>query len=128
MLSGPPFRSTFVYIINILILSVFLLTSFHLAEDSLSAYLWLYTLVCAVVQKYHNYSHLWYSFCNQLVLFAQLENVNKLLNNYRAVHVNERDQNKSTTKSCHIQVDHRFYRSISLTNSAMVSLKDGFTV
>ena len=57
MLSSPLFRSTFVYIINILILSVFLLTSFHLAEDSLSAYLWLYTLVCAVVQKYHNYSH-----------------------------------------------------------------------
>ena len=39
------------------------LTSFHLAEASLSAFSWLYTLVCAVVQKDHkmpfiyNYSH-----------------------------------------------------------------------
>ena len=28
------------------------LTSFHLAEASLFAFSWLYTLVCAVVQKY----------------------------------------------------------------------------
>ena len=46
-----------------LILSGFTLTSFHLPEASLSAFSWLYTLVCAVVQKYHkmsfiyNYSH-----------------------------------------------------------------------
>ena len=29
------------------------LTTFHLAETSLSDFLWLYALVCAVVQKYH---------------------------------------------------------------------------
>ena len=34
----------------------------------------------------YNYSHIQYSFCNQLVLFAQLENLNKL---NRSVHVNE---------------------------------------
>ena len=45
------------------ILPGFSLTSFHLAEAFLSAFLWLYTFVCAVVQKSHrmsliyNYSH-----------------------------------------------------------------------
>ena len=63
MLSGPSFRSTFVFSINSLILYDFPLTSFHLAETSLSSSSWLYILVCAVVQKYHeisfiyNYSH-----------------------------------------------------------------------
>ena len=63
MLSSPSLRSTFVFSINSLILSGFPLTSFHLAEDSLPAFSWLYTLVCAVVQKYqempfiYNYLH-----------------------------------------------------------------------
>ena len=63
MLSGPSFRSTFVFRINSLIFSHFPLTSFHLAEASLSAFLSFYTLVCAFVQTYHeissiyNYSH-----------------------------------------------------------------------
>ena len=63
MLSGPSFRSAFVFSVNSLILSGFPLASFHLVEPSLTAFLWLYTLVCAVVQKYHkmsfiyNYSH-----------------------------------------------------------------------
>ena len=63
MLSGPFFRLTFVFSINSLILPGFPLTSFHSAEASLSAFSWLYTLVCPVVQKYHemsfsyNYSH-----------------------------------------------------------------------
>ena len=63
MLSGPSFMSAFVFSINSLIFSGFPLTFFHLAEASLSAFSWLYTLVCAVVQKYHemsfiyNYSH-----------------------------------------------------------------------
>ena len=35
------------------ILCIFLLTSFHLAEVSLVAFSWLYTLECAVVQKHH---------------------------------------------------------------------------
>ena len=57
MLSGPFFRLAFVFCINLLILSGFLLTSLHLAEAS-----WLYILVCAAVQKYqmsfiYNYSH-----------------------------------------------------------------------
>ena len=49
ILSGPSFRSAFVFSINPLILSGFPLTSFHLAE----AFSWLYTLECAIVQKYH---------------------------------------------------------------------------
>ena len=49
MLSGPSFRLLFVFSINSLIFPGFPLTSFHLAEASLSAVLWLYTLVCSVV-------------------------------------------------------------------------------
>ena len=64
MLSGPSFRSAFVFSINPLILSDFPLTSFHLAEASL-LYLLLrgFILLCAVVRKYqemsfiYNYSH-----------------------------------------------------------------------
>ena len=48
MLSGPSFTSTFVFSINSLILSGFPLTSLHLAEALLSAFLWLYTLVFAL--------------------------------------------------------------------------------
>ena len=51
MLPGPSFRATFIFSINSLILPGFPLTSFNLAEVSLSAYLWLHTPVCAVVQK-----------------------------------------------------------------------------
>ena len=111
MLSGPYFSSAFTFSINSLILSGFPLTSFHLAEASLSAFSWLYTLVCVVVQKYHemyfiyNYSHFYYSFCNQFFLFAQLENVNKLWNNNRTVNVNERNRNKNKTKLRNIQID-----------------------
>ena len=63
MLSGPSFRSTFFFSINLLILSDFTLTFFHLAETSLSAFSWLCSLVCAFAQKHHemsfiyNYSH-----------------------------------------------------------------------
>ena len=63
MLSDSPYRSAFVFSINSLILSGFPLTSFHLAEASLYAFSWLYSLQCAVVQKYHempfiySYSH-----------------------------------------------------------------------
>ena len=53
MLSGLFFRSVFVFSINSLILSGFPLTSFRLAKASLSAFSWLYTNACAVVQKYH---------------------------------------------------------------------------
>ena len=60
MLSGPSFRSVFVFSINSLILSRLPSTSFHLAEASLSAFLWLYTLVCVVVN------------CEQLLKFLLL--------------------------------------------------------
>ena len=56
MLPGPSFRSAFVFSINSLILPGFPLTSFDLAEASLSAFLWLYTFVCAVAQKYYEMS------------------------------------------------------------------------
>ena len=74
---------------------------FHLAEASLSAFLWLYTLVCAFVQKYHktsfiyNYWHFQYWFCNQPALFSQLENVNKLWSNNCTVHVHKRNLKKT---------------------------------
>ena len=100
------FRSAFVFSIN----SLIPFTCFNLAEASPFAFSWLYTLVCAIVQKYNemsfvnNYSHFQDSFCNQPVLFAQFENVNKPLNNHRTVDVNERNQNKNKTKSRHIQI------------------------
>ena len=53
MLSGPSFRSAFIFSINLLILSGFPSASFHLVETSQSAFSWLYTLVCAVVQKFN---------------------------------------------------------------------------
>ena len=50
MLSGPSFRSAFVIIINLSILSGFPLNSFHLAKPSLSAFFWfVFNLVRAVV-------------------------------------------------------------------------------
>ena len=52
MLSGPSFRSTFFFSVNSLILSGFPLTSFNLGEASISVFLWIYTLVCEVVQNY----------------------------------------------------------------------------
>ena len=52
MLSGPSFGSVVVSSINSLTLFGFPLTSFHSAEASLLDLLWLYTLVCVVVQKY----------------------------------------------------------------------------
>ena len=58
MLSGSSCRSAFVFSINSLILSDFPLTSFHLTKASLSAFSWLYILVCAVVQKYHKMFYL----------------------------------------------------------------------
>ena len=75
---------------------------------------WSFTIRISVVlyfcvQLSKNYSHFYYSFCNQPVLFAQLENVNKLWKNNRTVHETERNQNKKKTKSRHIQIDHAFY-------------------
>ena len=64
------FRSAYIFSINSLILFGLTLTSFHWADVSPSAFWWLYTLACAVVQNYqemsfmYNYSHFWYSFWN----------------------------------------------------------------
>ena len=112
MLSGPSFRSAFFFIINSVILSGFPLTSFHLAEAALFTFSWL-LLSCVQLSKIiYNYSYFGYSFSNQSVLLAQLENVNKLWNNNCTVHVSEQNQNKNKTKSRHIQIDHAFYCSI----------------
>ena len=72
---------------------------------------------------YFTYNHFKYSFCNQPALFAQGENVNKLWNNNRTVHVNEQDQ----SKSCLIQIEYLLHCSIYPTKNADVSLKDAFT-
>ena len=62
MLSDLSVRLAFIFSISLLILSGFLLTSFHLAEVSQSAFTWLYTLVCAVIENDHEisftYNHL----------------------------------------------------------------------
>ena len=115
--------------INSLILFCFPLTSFHSDDTSLSAFLWLYTFACAVVQKYHEMSFT-YNYCffvfhifsthfsiNLSAIFAKLENVNKLWNNNHTVYVNEQNQ-----------TDHALHCSIWPTNKAMISMKDGFTV
>ena len=51
MLSGSSFRLAFVLRMNSLILFAFPLTSFHLAEASLSDLSWFYTLVFVVVNN-----------------------------------------------------------------------------
>ena len=50
-------------------------------------------------------------FAKKPVLFAHLENINKLWNNNRTICVNEQSQNKSKTKTKprHIQIDIEFY-------------------
>ena len=131
ILPGRSFPSAFVFSINSLILPGFPFTSFHLTEASLSAFLWLCALVCAVAQKilrnvFNNYSHFQHSFCNQPTLFAQLKNVNKLQNNNRTVHVNKIITKENQVSQ--IQIGHAFYCPIQPTNNAMVSLKDDFTV
>ena len=71
--SGPSFRSAFVFSINSLILLGFPLTSFHLAEASRSAFLWLHTLVCAVFQKHHEISFVYTPFAINLFYLQNLK-------------------------------------------------------
>ena len=65
--------------LNSLILLGFPLTSFHLAEASRSIFSWLYTLMCEVLQKYHemsfiyNYSHLSIHFAINLFYLHNLK-------------------------------------------------------
>ena len=134
MLSGRSFRSAFVFSNNSLILSGFPLTFFIQLKPRYLLFRG-FILLCVQLSKnitkclsLYNYSHFQYSFYNQPVLFAKLENVNKLWNNIQNVHANERNQNKNKTKSRHIQIDHVFYCLIQPTNNTMVSLKDSFTV
>ena len=58
------------------------------------------TVICYQVLFINNYSHFWYSFCNESALFAQPENVNKLRNNNRTVDVN--NATKTKAKSSHV--------------------------
>ena len=58
------------------------------------------TIIFYQVLFINNYSHFWYSFCNEPALFAQLENVNDLWNNNRTVHVN--NETKTQTKPSHV--------------------------
>ena len=55
----------------------------------------------------YNYSHFQYSFYKQPVLFQQLENVNKLWNSNRAVHLNERNQNKNKPRALLFDLAHK---------------------
>ena len=71
MLSCPSFSSVFVFSINSLILSGFPLT-FHLTEASLSAFSWLFTLECAVIQQYHKMS--------SNIVQVNEQNQNKIMN------------------------------------------------
>ena len=117
MLSSPSTSSAFACSINLLILPGFPLAPFHVVEASLSAFSWLYTFVCAVVQNFcdisfiYNYSHFQYSFCKEQISFAQ--NVKKLWSNRRTVHVNERNQNKSKATSRHVSLIARSIARIS---------------
>ena len=89
----------------------FALTSFHLAEASLSAICFFVSLYyCPKISQnvFYNYSHFWYSFSNQLILFSQLENVSNLWNSNCTMYANKQKQDQVS----HIQIDHAFYFSI----------------
>ena len=63
----------------------------------------LYSCVCSCPEISRNvYTHFLYSFCNQPVLFARLEKVNKPCNNNRTEYVNKRNQHKNQTKPHYI--------------------------
>ena len=131
MLSGTSFRSAFVFSINSLILPGFPLTCFHLAEPH---YLLFRGFILWIVQLSKNITKfllfiIIHIFSTHFAInLFYLHNMNKLRNNNRIVHANERNQNKNKTKSRHIQIDHALDCSIQLTNNAIVSLKGGFTV
>ena len=115
MLLGPLFRSTFVFSINSLMLFGFLLT-FHLAEASLFAFLWLSTLVCAIVQKYHKFFYL------KLIIFLLLilQSTCFICSTWKRKQTMEQKPHracertkdikmKNKTKSRHIQIDYALY-------------------
>ena len=98
MLSGTSFWSAFVFIINSLILSGFSLASFIQLTPHYLVFRGFIPLCLQLSKNTTKYLlfviTFQYLFCNQLVLFAKLENVNKLWNNNRTVHENERNRNK----------------------------------
>ena len=59
------------------------------------------TLLCVQLPKIiYNYLYFWYSFSNQSILLAQLEDVNKLWDN--SVNVNEQNNNNKKTEPNHV--------------------------
>ena len=79
--------SLFILSINSLTLSGLPLTSFHLAEASLSVFWWLYTIVYVVVQTFHKMSSI--PLILQSTCFICTTWKLKLWNNNHTMHVNE---------------------------------------
>ena len=113
------FQVDFCFQQNSFTLSGFPLSSFYLAEASLSSLLCHYALVCAFVQKYH-----------EIQIFSTPFAISLLQStNYGTRIAPCMGKNKNKTMLHHIQSDHAFYCcSIYPTSNAMVSLKYSFTV
>ena len=113
MLSGPSFRLGFVFSINSLILFGFALTSFHLTDALISAFLWLHTLVCAVVQNYLKLLILSVFIFQSICYSCRIWKRKQTMEKNRALHVNKQNQNKSKTKSRHVTFKLTFYFRLS---------------
>ena len=135
MLSGPTFRSVFVFSINSLILSGFPLTFFHLAETSLSASLFRCFILLSVqlsknIRKlFYLYLFTFLVFILQSTCFICIPRKRKQTMEQQPNRVRERTKSKQKQNQArHIQIDHAVYCSIQPTNNSVVSLKDGFPV
>ena len=73
--------------------------------------------------KNQNWAYLWINSLNFNIFSTHFAIRLFYLHNMKIVH-----GNKNKTKSRHMQIDLALYCSIQLTNSAMLSLKDGVTV
>ena len=119
MLSGPSFRSDLIFSINSLILSGFPLTSFHLAEASLSAFRD-FILLCVQLSK---------SITKKCLLFIiihifSIQTMEQQIMEQQPHRACERTKSKlKQNQERHIQIDHAFYCLIQPTNNGMVSLK-----
>ena len=91
-------------------------TSFHLAEASLSAFLWLYTFVCNCPKMLRNIFYIWLftflvlilqSTCFICTIWKCKQTIEQ--QQQRAC---EQNQNESETKSGHIQIGHACYCSM----------------
>ena len=121
MLSGPSFRSAFVFRINPLILSGFPLKTHYY----ISFFVDLYSCVCSCPKISRNVFYL--KLFTFLVLILQSTCFICTTWKRRQTMENEWNKNKSKTKSRHIQINHTFYCSFQPTNNALVSLNDSFT-